>query len=1220
MKKCKTPIKSFFVPNVNYNMNALNFVEVKYGKNELNFLIDTGASISCIFSEYLQKGEYIDTSGKINIKGIAGSTSSMGSANISLIISNKNFPHHFSVLKSFDLSIHGILGSDFLNKYKAIIDYEKFLITLHNDNDEISVPLKSKVEYCTIIPPRCEIIHYCYTDETEDCVILNEQISDGVIIASTIAKPKANKIPVRILNVNEREIKIKNFQPKLEILSNFEVLNYGRNYISVERVDEVLDSVNMKSLNEEEKTSIQKICAKYADVFHLEGDPLTVTNLYRQKILLKPEAQPVYVKPYRLPHSQKSEIHKQVDKMLQDGIIEEAKSEWSSPLLIVPKKPDKNGVKKFRVVLDYRLLNKQIKDDKFPLPNITEILDSLSGAMYFSHLDLAQGYYQLELHPDSRPYTAFTTERGQYQMKRLGMGLKTSPSAFSRLMTIAMSGLNYDSCFIYLDDLIVFGHSLQNHNQNLLKVLHRLRKVNLKLNPIKCEFLKKEILYLGHIISDKGISPDPEKISAISKYPVPKNSDEAKRFVALTNYYRKFIRNFAAIAQPLNDLSRKGKVFQWNEDCEKAFQTLRTVLQKAPILQYPDFSESNEFILRTDASGFALGSVLSNSNDHPIAYASRSLNSAEKNYCTIEKELLAIIWSVKHFRPYLFGRKFKILTDHRPLIYLFNMTNPSSRLTKFRLILEEYDFSVHYVKGSENVTADALSRIKLESEDLKEIQNRSIEKLNVITRSHSKKEKPSEQSQTNISLERTDHPVVVEVLKRPVESVELRPLSNEEFSKLKINQHKIQYNNLVYDVNSHIIYLNQNIRSTHDLGISLRNLEELCTRNNIKELCLLKSSHNIQFLNVLMKYKNQILGKSLTINIVRNVKRIESREMRQIILNDYHMLPTGGHAGINRMYNNIKREYFWNGLKEDVQNFVKKCDDCQRYKYSLPRKEPMTITSTASSAFQKIFLDLVGPLPIDINENKYILTIQCDLTKFIEGYPLLNKEAETVAKAFIENFVLRYGIPSEVVTDQGTEFLAKVFRESCELLHISHLNSTAHHHETLGMIENSHKHLGAYLRMRANEESNNWSNWVHFWCFSYNNTVNSSTLYTPYELVFGKPSRIPQNIENQIDPIYNFDNYPIELKYRLQKAWKDARENLVKVKIKRKQTFDRNCKKVDYKIGDKVLLENKNIENKLDALFSGPYEIIDVKNSNVVLKKDNKVKEVHKNMIKPYFF
>lgn len=243
----------------------------------------------------------------------------------------------------------------------------------------------------------------------------------------------------------------------------------------------------------------------------------------------------------------------------------------------VPKKSEDNN-KKWQLVIDFRKLNKCVWDDKFPLPNITDILDSLSGSIYFTQLDLFQGYFQAKLKPECRKYTAFTTPTGQYQMTRIPMGLETSPSAFSRLMTVAMSGLNYDKCFIYLDNIVCLGRNLDIHNKNLIDIFNRLRKVNLKLNPEKCYFLRKEILYLGHVVSANGISPDPEKIFFLKEYPAPNNSDQAKRLIAFANYYRKFIPNFAKICLPLNNLCRKNVTCQWDKDCQEAFNILKTSL------------------------------------------------------------------------------------------------------------------------------------------------------------------------------------------------------------------------------------------------------------------------------------------------------------------------------------------------------------------------------------------------------------------------------------------------------------------------------------------------------------------------------------------------------------------------------------------------------------------------------------------------------------------
>lgn len=1194
-----------------FTIDGMNTIRMKYGLHELNFLVDTGASVSIIFSKYLKPNQVVNSQQIVKINGINGYTHSIGTAIIDLQIQNYLVNQKFLVVSSSDTNFHGILGTDFLLKHKAIINYENFSLSLSINNNFFTVDLQSSHDCYITIPSRCETIKYFPCEYDGDYIILSENLADGVYVASCIVRAANKHIPVKILNVNDREIKIKNFQPAIQNISHFHLYTFDSTKISVERVDKVLDLINIDTLNSQEKNSIEKICAKYADVFHLEGDKLSVTNLMKQSITLSKNASPVYVKPYRLPHVQKDAIDKQINKLLKDDIIEETKSPWSSPILVVPKKADNLGNKKWRMVIDFRQVNKQIADDKFPLPNITEIIDSLSRSTYFSHLDLSQGYYQVELDESSKPITAFSTNKGQYQLKRLPMGLKISPSAFSRIMTLAMSGLNYESCFVYLDDLVVFGSSLKQHNANLVKILERLRKVNLKLNPSKCEFLKKELLYLGHVISSEGVSPDPSKIETIKNYPVPKSCDEVKRFVAFANYYRKFIRNFADIVAPLNQLTRKHVKFEWKKDCQRAFDNLKQKLINPPILEYPNFSENNKFHLRTDASGFAIGAVLANSNDKPIAFASKSLNKAERNYCTIEKELLAIVWAVKYFRPYLFGKKFKIFTDHKPLIYLFSMTNPSSRLTKFRLLLEEYDFEINYVKGKDNVVADALSRIT--SDELKELTPNAF----VVTRSKSIALPKTDNLTTIPTRDRLDHPGLVELFKKPLHSVELRPINTNEFEPLlKKLKAPCQSKYVVFDTDTRVIYIIQNSRSASAFEASLRDLKCVCNKHNIQELCIIKNTMTSQFILKISKVREEKLA-NINISIVRGTENIVNKEMRQLILNDFHMLPTGGHAGIRRMYNNIKKYYYWTGLALDVENFVKRCDDCQRYKHVKMSKQPLTITSTASSAFEKIFLDIVGPLNTDNDDNRYILTIQCELTKFVECYPITNKDAQTVSQAYVNNFILRYGIPKAVVTDQGTEFMSKIFKETCKLLGIEQLHSTAYHHETLGAIENTHKHLGTYLRIQLAHHSDTWSSWVPFWCFSFNNTVHTETKYSPYELVFGKNVNLPSTFTKGVEPIYNFDDYVHELKYRLQTACTDAKNNLINSKIKRKENYDKVSKQINYKVGDKVLVRNET-GNKLEMLYKGPYRIEKVESPNVVIKLDNKLVKIHKNRIKWY--
>ena len=1197
-------------------------------------MLDTGASLSVIKSEALPQHVEVHENNTV-VNGIGGQIRSQGHVYLTLHTKNyESFRHKFHIFKNLPLKVDGIIGLDFLCCYKSSISLNSNTLTLYVNDRKCFIPIYETPDYTSnylFIPARSESLHYVAvnSDLKGDCVICTRELGKDLYLGSAIVRIKDGKIPIRVLNVGSSDVQLPKFSPEVESLHNYTICMFNKDESNAKRANIMSSLLKLDHLNLEENKSIHAICKKYVDIFYLPGDRLNTTDIYQQSITLKPNVSPIYVKPYRLPQSVKPEIQKQIKNLLKDDIIEEATSAWSSPILLVPKKSDDKNEKKWRLVVDYRKLNENIQDDKFPLPNITDILDSLAGSIYFSHLDLYSGYYQVLLNPGDRKYTAFSTNSGHYQMKRLPMGLKISPSAFSRAMSIAMSGLTFEKCFIYLDDLIVFGRNLETHNKNLVDVFERLRKVNLKLNPIKCQFLKKELLYLGHVISSKGILPDPEKVTVVQNYPIPKNSDDVRRFVAFCNYYRKFIPSFANITIPLNRLSRKNIPFVWDSECQNSFDSLKSAMISPPILSYPDFSSDNEFILQTDASGIAIGAVLSNKDMRPIAYASRPLNKAELNYPTIQKELLAIVWGVKYFRPYLYGRRFTIRTDHKPLLYLFGIKDPSSRLVKFRLTLEEYDFKIEYVKGHENVSADALSRICISSDDLKRFNGHII---TVLTRAQKKmiEDKQGNESErenleandmpflNDSASNRTKEPRVVELLRKPLHTVEMILMKGNELNKIrKRNEITKEFECFIFILHRHILYINLDFKGQMSRAEFVLKLSNFCKQVNIDEICVVKQKENEDFIkDVTNEIRSTMNWSGPRINVVRGVTRIIDDEDKTHILNDFHLLPSSGHAGVRRMVNNIKLRFFWPGLETDVREFVKKCPKCQKSKYCKYVKEPMTLTTTATYAFEKIFLDIVGPLPRDHDGNIYILTIQCELSKFIEAYPLKNKETITVAKALVDNFILRFGVPKIIATDRGSEFMSSTIAEVCKLFKIEKICSTAYHHQSIGSLENAHKNLGSFLRIHCDRDKQSWSYWLPYWCFSFNTTVHTETKYQPFELVFGRICTIPVTLSS-IEPMYNPENYCNELRYRLQVAHRDARNHLILSKCNRKLSYDKNINPIVYKKDDLILIKSET-GGKLDELYQGPFVVLEDIGPNVKILKNKKVDVVHKNRTKKF--
>lgn len=1158
---------------------------------QIPFILDSGASCSIIAVQLVSSTLKINRNDTIKIRGVNGNTTARGSINVNLNYGDLSFQQKLYVVNDLPPNVPALLGTDFLLKYEATLNFKRSTIIVTVGGDRVELPVNSPLAAMICVPARSEITAFLDVDFKTEHVLLNEEIKPHVFIANTIIRPINGRIPVKILNVSNKPVILNELKPKMNKLENYDIIQLKELEENTERANKLLKELKLNHLKGEEKAIISKICLKYKDIFCLEGDKLTVTKIFTPSIAVKEKTQPVYTKPYRLPNSQKDEVAKQINKMLENNIIEEAKSEWNSPVLLVPKKSC-NDDKKWRLVIDYRKVNNAIQNDRFELGNIEDIIDSLAGAKYFTHLDLSQGYYQCEIDSESRPITAFTTASGQFQMTRLPMGLKISPSTFSRLMTVAMSGLCMEKCLIYLDDIIIFGKTLNEHNKNLISIFERLRGVNLKLNPSKCNFLKQELIYLGHFISAEGIRPDPSKVECVENWPTPKTADEVKRFVAFSNYYRKHIKDFSKISIPLNKLTKKGVPFEWTEECQHAFETLKLKFLNPPILDYPNFDKENTFKLQTDASGFALGAVLSNQNGRPVAFASRALNKSEQNYGTIEKELLAVVWSIRHFRPYLFGRKFDLETDHRPLVYLFSIKDPSSRLTKFRLALEEYDFNITYIPGKDNVLADALSRIT--STDLKEI-NKKIEKdVLVTTRSMKLKE-------TN-----TD-PVIGMPGQHPLtgQAIEIIFDEKQQLPEVKFCDLKKQ---LIIKPAKTLIQLRR-------IAVMLR---KICDNEKINELVLKTNNYAKKFYNEL--YTNNLNNGMPPIRILNtNIKHITDKEEQKLVMNDFHILPTAGHSGIKKTLKNIQSRYFWTSMSKDITNFIKSCESCQRNKHIKPKQTPMIVTTTATSAFSKIYLDLVGPLLPSNDGHKYILTTQCELTKFITATPIKDKSTEVVAKAFVENVLLVYGIPDEITTDRGTEFMSDLFKKICELLQINKLNSTAYHHQTVGALENSHKTLGNFLRIYASGTPGNWSSWIRFYQFAYNTTTHLETNKTPFELVFGKICKLPSNLTDtqSPDPIYNIDDYEKLLKYKLQKTQLETQQKLIRSKIERVAKNNTNSKEINYSPGQLVLIKNE-LKSKLHNIYLGPFSIVSDKGTNVEIRIGNKTDTIHKSRVKAF--
>ena len=483
--------------------------------------------------------------------------------------------------------------------------------------------------------------------------------------------------------------------------------NHGREKSSILFVD-AIDQIHYGNrLSEGQQRGLCDVLQRYKDLFDTN---LGATGLVKHSIDTG-DNPPIKRSQYRIPLAKQAVIEEHIQKMLEKDVIRESNSPWNSPIVLVKKKDNSD-----RFCVDYTHLNRVTKKNAYPLPRIDDLLEKIGSAKYFTALDMASGYWQIKMNEDDQEKTAFSSTSGHWEFKVMPFGLTNAPATFQKLMHKLFRQKN--GVHSLLDDILIFTETWEEHLRVLEEVLEILKTANLKLQAKKCHFGKEKIRFLGYIVDEKGISTDPEKTAVIEQYPEPKKLKELRAFLGLANYYNRFIPNFAEIADPLFKLTRKGEKYVFAEEQKKAFQCLKQRLTSAPVLMYPKLDIPFELDIQTDASGIAMGAVVSQKIDgeeHPIAYGSRRFMESEKRYAAIEKEAAAVIWALDHFKSYLLGSKFTIISDHLPLRWLAEKELVSGRLARWQLKLKEYDglLDFDFRPGKENSNADALSRISL---------------------------------------------------------------------------------------------------------------------------------------------------------------------------------------------------------------------------------------------------------------------------------------------------------------------------------------------------------------------------------------------------------------------------------------------------------------------------------------------------------------------------
>jgi hypothetical protein len=1098
----------------------------------------------------------------------------------------------------------------------------------------------------TIVPERSISYVQLKTDlHNGDYVINSCNILPNVYLFDVFITVKDNLTYIVVSNQNDFPIRIQNtdFSTLTFINSNKFQIFEMKESAPTNRGEHIEKTLKLDHCDGIIRHNIVSLCKAFSDCFFIEGDTITHTNITNHSIQLKSDAKPVFIKQYRLPEAHRKEINLKIDNLEKLGIVEKCKATgWNSPILLVPKCNENGENTENRLVADFRGVNEATVATQFPIPHIDAIIDRLANNKFFSTLDLHGAFYQIKLDEKSRNYTTFENNSFTYRFISMPQGLKTSPAAMQNAVNLMFKDFLNKGINIYLDDIIVYSQTLDEHFSLLRSVFSLLRKHNFKLKIEKCKFLLKKIVYLGYIIDEHGCLPNPKKIECIKAFPVPINVTQLQRYLGMCNYYRKFIKSYAKIAQPLYVLLRKESAFIWSISCDEAFNKLKAAMCTPPVLIFPDFKQT--FIITTDASSTAVGGVLSQGalpNDRPIQFISKVLNKAEQNYSTIERELYAIVYCVDSFRHYVYGFEFVIYTDHRPLVYLFNLKKPSSKLFRWKLMLSEYSFKIIYKPGAQNVVADALSRVNYEPVDLNKILSKPDDAMIMaMTRSKIKLavDAISNQCPQDIS-ERKKHHNFYEIEENNdicvnfdntdqnfyfFSSPDCEMKRKMEYrSKTNINVPKDITPLIPFSLNDKQTILffpneNRSDKRIMNIKLALETILQLCTDKNYNVIAV-----NIDYKQVSLYFEFKYLFKEIFINSAIKTKFylnkiIEVCDLDQIldILSTYHNSSLAGHASFEKTKNSIKRYYRWPTMNKDIKQFISNCEICKKAKISRHTKSPMQITSTSDYPFQKVYIDFVNVERTHTNIYPCIFTCIDELTKYGIAVRAKNCTALLAAKKFVKEVILKYNIPDAVVSDLGAAFTSDVFKEITKLFKIKKISTTPYR-PNANIVERFHRTLAQHLITCVHENPNSWHEHLDSAVFAYNNTVNSSTGYSPHELLFGYKIKLPDKIIKNFNPVYNYGNYRDDLRLSLAKYWKIAQENIDVRKQKNKEYRDINSNTLSLKVGDKVFMRKPFKEHKYSTPYEGPFIVEEILSPvTIKIKKGHKSIKIHADKLK----
>ena len=755
----------------------------------------------------------------------------------------------------------------------------------------------------------------------------------------------------------------------------------------------LIDLSGLENWPEHLQVEAKEMLKRNAKTFSKNDLDMGRTNLVKHHIKL---TDPIPFKDTyrRIPPQMYDEVKAHIQEMLDLGAIRPSNSPWASAIVLVRKKDGR-----LRFCIDLRRLNNRTVKDAYSLPKIESILDSLLGAKIFSTLDLKAGYWQVEMAEECKAYTAFTCgPLGFYECNTMPFGATNAPPTFQRLMHDCLGDLNMRWCIVYLDDIIIFSDTKEEHLKRLEAVFQKLAAAGLKLKPSKCFLFREEIEYLGHVISGKGISTNPKKVEAVTKWPTPKTVYDVRSFLGFVGYYRRFIKDFSKISKPIREVipglenqskrTAKKTLIEWTEAANSAFETLKELCTSTPILAYPDYQLP--FILHTDSSSEGLGAVLYQKQEgklRVIAYASRSVSKTKANYPAHKLEFLALKWAVcEKFHEYLYGAKtFDIYTENNPLIYVLTSAKLDACGQRWVTKLANYNFTIRYKCGQSNVEADALSKISwpevLSDEDIDvDLECMDTHVVNAILTGTKTKSSLIE----SISCSSQIIP----------DELDIKDNSTTALDWVKLQRNDPNLSVIIKLIESDQLFKRKLLRKDSP---------------EVKALLRIRKSLKLS--------KDILYRKSYTDNSSsRKVlwQLVVPKAYRARACHD-----DVGHQGRMKTISLLRERFFWPGMQEEATQYVVKCSRCLRRK-STPQVAPLQ-PIYVTQPLELVHMDYLSLEPSKGNiENVLIITEH--FTRYALAYPSKTQTAQATARILWDNFICHYGLPEKFISDQGRNF------------------------------------------------------------------------------------------------------------------------------------------------------------------------------------------------------